>query len=1118
MPVLSQNLFPVVGVGASAGGLEAFRELVKAIPENSGMAYILVQHLAPQHESMLAGILQKTTNLPVVEISDNVKIFPDHIYIIPSNRLLTANDGILQLDLLNKGEKLNTIDVFLTSLAEIHQQYAIGIVLSGTGSDGTVGLKTIKDQGGVTVAQDEASSAYFAMPQSAINAGVVDYILSPQQIPGQLQELSSTLKIIPSDFSTAEELKEEDVFKQILSLLRAKRGVDFSYYKQNTIRRRILRRKTLNRIEKIKEYKDYLFENKGEQDALFKDILIPVTAFFRDLKSFAILCDTIFPSLFKERVGTEPIRVWIAGCSTGEEAYSIAICLYEYFTDKGPDNNIQIFATDLSEASIAKARSGIYNKTDMAGISETRLKQFFTKIDGSYQVNKVIRKMCVFACHNFLKDPPFAKMDFISCRNVLIYMEPYLQKKAFTTFHYALNNTGILFLGRSESIGTLSQQFTTLSQQDKFYKRNTTTGQYMPVATEGVETALKRKDDSLKGGEGRKDDFQKAADEALPTKYAAVGVIVNEQLDIIQFRGATGAYLEAPPGKASHNVLRMAREGLSFELRNALHKAKESKVAVRKEGIPLERGTRKVDIEVIPLQKTIETYFLVLFADAVEQALSGTKKGKKKQSTDSELKSNPEPDRVEQLERELEMTREDMRDITENQEAVNEELQSANEELLSSSEELQTLNEELETSKEEIQSTNEELTILNQELIERNEQLIHARKYAEAVVATVHEPLLILTKELRIKSANKCFYETFGATEQQTEGKLFDEWSDSVLDIPVLRQSLQKILPAQSYFEGIEVSVFIPSKGERILELNARQLINEHSNEQLILLAMQDITEQKVLDKAQKLFTQELELQVNEQTKELREANTALQHSNENLQQFASIASHDLQEPLRKIRTFASMLNKKFAAVLPDEGKELTHKIDLSVDRMSRLVKEVLEYSQTAYCNKEFVETDLDVILKNVLNDLDLLMSDTAATINYKEALPVIVAIPLQMNQLFYNLLSNALKFIREAVQPVITISYRKFSAGEIKNFENLNSDVPYIKITFSDNGIGFEQQFAEQVFQLFERLHPADEFEGTGMGLALCKKIAETHQGYIFAKSKEEEGSSFYVILPVKQ
>ena len=1109
--ILSENLFPVVGVGASAGGMDAFKALVKAIPENSGMAYILIQHLAPQYDSILPEILQKLTNLPVVEITDNIKVVPDHIYVIPSNKMLTANDGVLELESPVKGEKLNSIDVFFTSLAEIHQEYAIGVLLSGMGSDGTVGLKTIQDQGGLTIAQDIRSAAYHAMPQSAIDAEVVDFVLPPEAIPGHLLEVIHSSRRGSFDFDMVEEMKEEGIFTQIIALVRAKHSVDFTYYKQTTIRRRILRRKALNKLGKLNEYYAFLIENKAEQDALFKDILIPVTSFFRDPNIFTTLCETVFPTLFKDKSDDDPIRIWIAGCSTGEEAYSMAICLHEYFTATINTKKIQIFATDISEHVIAKARSGIYLKKDMAGMSDIRVKKFFTRIDGSYQINKDIRQMCVFACHNFLKDPPFIRMDLVSCRNVLIYMEPYLQKKVLTTFHYALNDKGFLILGKSETPGQSSELFLNFSQPGKIYTRKAMARKYMQAATESSEKALKQKDDRLKKVDGGRDDFGKAADDALLNKYAAVGVVVNEQLEILQFRGITSAYLESPPGKASLNILMMARPGLAFELRSALHKVKTGNEVVRKEGITLDKGDRIVDIEIIPLRNTIDPYFLVLFKETKEDANVPVPEGVKKPAKEDATEDSLEAARFRHLEKELSQAREDMRSITEDQEAANEELQSANEELLSGSEELQSLNEELETSKEEIQSSNEELTTLNQELIERNEQVSYSRKYAEAIITTIHEPLLVLTADFKIKGANSCFYEKFAVTEKQIEGKLFFEWGGGLWDIQGLREVLEKILPDQSYFEKFEVAITLPSEGQRVLLLNGRQIVNESSNEQLILLAFHDITDQKI-------FEHELERQVFSRTQELQEANLHLQQSNENLRQFASIASHDLQEPLRKIRTFTSVLNRQFAKNASVQENELIGKITIAADRMSQLIKEVLAYSKLAHASKEYVPTNLDIVLKNVLEDLELLVSEDNAVIHYPEALPVIEAIPLQMNQLFLNLLTNALKFHKQSLKTTINISHRLLTANELQQHTELNDKLSYIEINISDNGIGFEQEFADQIFQLFERLHSVDDYEGTGLGLALCKKIAENHNGKIYAISKESEGASFYTILPVTQ
>ena len=845
--ILSKNLFPVVGIGASAGGLEAFKKLVKAIPEDSGMAYILVQHLHPDHSSSLPEILQRETKTPVHEIRDNVEVKPDNIYIIPSNKMLVATDGILQLSPRpSKDQKNMPIDIFFSSLAEVHQSHAIGVVLSGTGVDGTQGLKNIKAYGGLTFAQDIETAAYDGMPQSAINAEVVDFILAPENMPGQLIKLSNTFNLLDQVTAAPNVLTEEQNFKQLLTLLRMRTGVDFTYYKQTTIRRRILRRMVILKLEKIVEYVEYVKQNKPEQDTLFHDLLIPVTSFFRDPKTFDNLCETVFPELVKNKGNATPLRIWIAGCSTGEEAYSIGMCLHEYLGDNIANIKIQIFATDISEKSIAKARSGLYHKRELDGVSDARLQQYFIKTNGTYHLKKSIRDMCVFATHNFLKDPPFAKIDFISCRNVLIYMEPFLQKKAFTTFHYALNDKGYLLLGKSETVGNSSELFVQDGKKEKLYARKSIPGKFINVASDRREEVLRDNDFGLRTMERRKDDFQKNADEILLSKYTPSSVVVNQQMDIVHFRGATGDYLEPSQGKASLNVLKMAQEGLAFEIRNGLHKAKTTNEIFIKEGIAVNNGKKFVTIEVVPLLNTIEPHFLILFRDT-EIDQPSLKKARVKSSDGKDERDI----RIVQLEKDLAQTREDMHSITEDQEAVNEELQSANEELLSGSEELQSLNEELETSKEELQSTNEELITVNQELFDRNEQLNQARLYSEAVFTTIHEPLLVLGSDFKIKSANRSFYKTFYLSEDETIGKILFELQNKGWDIPGLRKHLLRIQRDNEKFVEWEVEHNFPATGNRNICFNA-QPIQKDNDDNWILLAFNDITERKEIEKIEK--------------------------------------------------------------------------------------------------------------------------------------------------------------------------------------------------------------------------------------------------------------------------
>ena len=857
--ILSKNLFPVVGIGASAGGLEAFKKLLKAIPEDSGMAYILVQHLHPEYESALPEILQRVTKIPVVEISDNVRVAPNYIYVIPSNKILVATDGILKLSPRLAKDRLNLpIDIFFTSLAAVHQEHSIGVILSGNGADGTAGLKNIKEQGGLTFAQDLTSATYDGMPENAINANVVDFILAPEKIPERLMELQRSFAISSSiDVLTSNDKINEDGFRQILALVRERVGVDFSFYKQTTIRRRILRRLVILHLETILDYLNFLKRNTAEVDLLFQDMLISVTSFFRDEAIFNTLCESVFPDIIKDKTNIYPLRIWIAGCSTGQEAYSMAVCIHEYLDKHNSPVKVQIFATDISEKAIQKARTGTYSKKELEGISDKRFQQFFNKTDGGFQVKKHIRDMCIFAVHNFLKNPPFAKMDLISCRNVLIYLEPFLQKKALTIFHYALNEKGILLLGKSETTGSSSDLFISFEKSDKLYIRKSVPGRFMNVTSGNREPEITDSNYLLRSKEVKSEDYQKNADDILLAKYTPVGVIVNDQFDIVQFRGYTREYLESSPGKASLNVLKMAKEGLAFEIRNALHKAKSTKTTFIKEGIPIKEAKKEITIEVIPLPDTIDPYFLILFRDI---PVFGNDKSalNTEQSAD-----NLHFKRIKLLEKELAQAREDMRGITEEQEAANEELQSSNEELLSGSEELQSLNEELETSKEELQSTNEELITVNQALYDRNEDLNRSQEFANATISILHEPLLVLDKNFHIKSANKSFYKTFELSEDITLGKILFELQDNSWDIPGLRKELVKIQNEREKMIEIEITFAFPVIGERTICFNI-QPINRDSGEQLIILALDDITLRKSTEeirlKTQKQLEQNAEM------------------------------------------------------------------------------------------------------------------------------------------------------------------------------------------------------------------------------------------------------------------
>ncbi len=836
-PPESTQDFPIVGIGASAGGLESFKQMIETIDERSGMAYVLVQHLAPSHESLLPEILSRFTVLPVHEITDDINLAPNHIYIIPENKILTAFDGVLKLNERDANDKKNRpIDVFLRSLAEVHKSFSVGVVLSGNGFDGTDGLKAIKECGGITYAQSPESAPFDSMPRQAISSGAVDFILSPGEMPRHLQHVKKAYR---TNYAYADDTEipadDEDVFRQILWQLRHRTGNDFSHYKQPTLRRRIARRMVLTNYVKPDDYLDFLRSDEKEQDALFNDILIPVSYFFRDHEIFDTLDDSVFPLLIKNTQEGENLRVWVAGCSTGEEAYSLAICLHEFISEKSLNLKVQIFASDISESNIIKARTAIYGKEDLVNVSSSRLPKYFSKTDGGYHINKDIRDMCVFAVHNFVKDPPFAKMDLITCRNVLIYFSPFLQKKALTTFHYALKKNGVLFLGKSESATSAGNLFESLIKNHKIFVRKAAPVKFPNTSYEPMEitSQLTRNPRQWKKAE-TEPDFQKLANAIIFKNHTPAGVIIDHNKDIVHFHGDTGPFLAQFSGRPTLNIIKMAREGLAFELRNALLKGKVHD-KFSKKGIKLKGKNYLVDLEVIPIPTNLDPHFLVLF-----HKIEVPDKQEEKQ-----VGSESYRERIKLLEEELGQLREDIRSVTEDQEAANEELQSANEELLSSSEEMQTLNEELETSSEELQSNNEELISVNEELMDRQVQLISARKHAEAIVETIREPLVILDRNLRVKNANHAFYKYFKTTEEDTEGRLVFELNNGQWDNPKLRALLESILPNKIQIEDFELAGDFSHIGGHILMVNARQILNGKHAIEYILMVFEDVTEAK---------------------------------------------------------------------------------------------------------------------------------------------------------------------------------------------------------------------------------------------------------------------------------
>lgn len=1134
----SGNRFPIVAIGASAGGLEAMIELLTYLPRNTGMAFIYVQHLSPDHKSLLTEILSQKTKMRVQEIDDMDKIKPDNVFVIPSNKGIEIADGNIKLIPRSEGNTAISIDILFSSLAHVQKERVIGIILSGSATDGTAGIKDIKHEGGLTFAQDDTAK-FTSMPHSAISSGVIDFILSPKEIALELARLSNH-PFVKTDVvkTNREDLIDNNNpdLKTILNQLYKKTGVDFGLYKMNTIKRRIIRRMLLYKISTLKDYATLLTQKNEETEILYQDLLINVTSFFRDSDTHKYVKETLFPKLLKRKNAGESLRIWVPACATGEEAYSMAMILTEIQESQSSNIPVQIFATDLSEQAISKARIGVYTKQELQTVSPKRIQRFFVKTDGNFRVNKVIRDMCVFAPHNILTDPPFSRLDFISCCNLFIYLDTAAQKKALNTFHYALNNDGYLMLGKSENISQSDNLFIIANKKYKIFERKINSGFQRPpellsrFPAKGIPQnnmpAFQRSTATQHISFSER-ELEAAIDAVLVSQFMPASVVINHHMEIIQFRGSTDLFLTHPRGKATFNILKMARPEFAFELRNAISKVITSNQRLRKSGIEVKVNSviKHISIEIVPLSiEWREPLLLILFTEHEQY-------GDNLWLTDTGKSNAVAKDRkIKKLEEELAAAHADALSFFREQEVYTQELQSAHEEVVSSNEELQTVNEELETSKEEIESANEELTTTNQELQTRNDLLNESYEYSNAIISTMHDPMLVLGKDLRVKSANKAFYEKFGVTESQTEGVLLYDLGNKQWDIPALRKLLEDIIPKKSQFSNYEVKHTFLNIGEKIMSLNASQVIQKTHREQLILLIIADITEVRRLIVEKEIREKELlrkeilerqtektrlEKAVEERTKELKEVNESLEDKNKELEAFNYVASHDLQEPLRKIQTLASLILEKEGQNISEKGKNYFSLLQDSAEKMRQLIHDLLDYSRIGADERKFENTNLRRIVEDVTKELKEIIAEKHAVIDIKDTCEIRV-IPFQFRQMMYNLVSNALKFSDPQRRPHVKISSRSIQIKKLK-IKGLIPHGTYCHIRVVDNGIGFGQEYCDKIFEVFQKLHGKDEYSGTGIGLAIVKKIVNNHHGVITAESQLNKGATFNIYIPQK-
>ncbi len=1061
--------FPVVAVGASAGGLEAFTRLLQHLPADTGMAFVFIQHLAPSHESMLAQLLSRHTAMQVNSVEHGAILSPNQVYVIPPNVGMTISG--LALALKPRTSAGTVIDGFLRSLAESRKGGAIAVILSGTGSDGTLGVQAIAEEGGLVFAQEPGSADFDSMPRSAIATGCVDFVLPIEGIAAELARIAHEPRLVqrkppgPSGRFAGSE-KE---YQEIIEMLRAGTGVDFNLYRQTTFRRRVLRRAALLRKGSVAEYKAYLRENPDELHTLAQDVLIRVTHFFRDPEVFEVLIRRVFPALIRKTPLDRAVRVWVPGCSTGEEAYSIAICFLEVAEQMQSQLPLQIFATDINEAALEKARRGRYIRNIAADVSPERLARFFVGEGNEFRIVRKLRDLCVFSRHDLLNDPPFSRMGLISCRNVLIYLDSRQQGYAFSNFHFALNPGGFLLLGRSERPASATGLFSPLDKQASLYVRQESLRYSGPATVTKVHVAEAVQQSSS----SRKLNLHRLADRVLVERYSPPSVIVNAELEIVTKGGETGGFV---PETRNEKVFELVKNAQSAALKDAIQTARKDGRPVRLKGIKLGEivTPREVNVEVTPLGAEGQD-FLAVFE---EQFTEAGEKSESEGSRSSE-EGNPEA-RIRQLEKELASSRARLDSLVTEQEAAHEEVVAGNAEMAS-------INEELESAKEELEATNEELTTVNQELRVRNRELEKVNEFAQATIDTVRGSLVVLGPDLRVLKANESFYRAFGLSRQDVEHRFIYEVGDGVWSIPRLRVLLEEVLPERRNMTDFEMEQALPSGAKRILLLNAHRF--EH--EERILLAMEDVTERKRVEE------------------DLRQSQKM-----EAIGYLAAGVAHDFNNLLTGVIGNASLVLQNFPE--NQAGRAALENVISGGQRAAELTRQLLAYAGKSRFLLERIDLS-DVVMQTSKLIHPSIPHDVQVRLDLDKHLPRLLADPAQVQQVVMNLMINAVEAIGARAGFVqVRTGPQKVTSEPLPDVVPNQKVVPgdYVFLEVRDNGVGMDEQTIKRSFDPFF----TTKFTGRGLGLGAVLGIVRQQKGLVQVHSVPGRGTSFRILFPVAE
>ncbi len=1071
---------PVVGIGASAGGLDAFRELLQSLPADSGMAFVIVQHLARDQKSMLPDILSRSTTMPVLEVVDATPALANHVYVMSSQADVEYAAGALVVRKREPGKKHMPVDRLFVTLAEGLGALSVGVILSGTDGDGSTGAQHIKAAGGVTFAQDQ-SAQFDGMPKSAIDKGTVDFILPPREIAHKLVDLAGRRAAALAEPSSAPELD------RIIQLLSAGDRIDFLHYKTPTIERRIQRRMLLRNVSDLGVYRQQLEEDPAEREALYRDVLIGVTRFFRDPSRSAALPKKVFPMLLDVQPEV-PLRFWVPACSTGEEVYSLAILLVEYLTEKKLSRSVQIFGSDIKQDSIAFARAGIYPKTIEDVVSPERLRRFFTPAPGGrYSIARSIRELCVFADHNLLKDPPFSRLDLISCSNLLIYLQPAQQERVAAIFRYALNGNGVLMLGPSETLRANTNGFILIDKKNKLYR-------VAPGSRPRLDLSFrrpKRGDTAAVAGPSSEataaEEVGRIVDRLLVERYAHPSLVVNDANDALEFRGDLQPYLAPAAGTPSFKLSKLLHPDLLIEVRTALFKARQRGTPVRCERLKLTRGSdsQVVNVEVIPAARSAHDRIYVIAFEAVADPAVTEPAGGAHHGDRSEN---------ERLQNELRAARDYMSHLTSEHEQSDSVLNATSEELQSANEELQSTVEELETAKEELQSTNEELSTLNDELRVRNADLVVLGDDLMNLLSSIDTPVIMVDRDLVIRLFNPTAERIF-SFRQTDAGRPISAFKP-LMDLPDLGDILRRVIETSA-----TVDSEVQSHEGRWYSLRVRPYRSSRNEIAGAVITLVDIH-----DLRSALTSAEESRDMAEGARTTAErARTEALDANRVKDEFLSTLSHELRTPMTSILGWAQMMRmmkldeETMATAVATIERGTYAQIRLIDDLLdiSRITNGRLRLEERLFRLPALVAETLDVIRPAVTaKEIDVRADlDRAPAMLYGD--------PDRLRQVIWNLLSNAVKFTPSG------------GTIEVAVFQSAGAAV----IRVADSGEGIAPEFLPRVFDRFWQGDTGSRREkpGLGLGLAISKYVVDLHGGTIEAESGgRARGATFTVTLPL--